>query len=295
MATKKVAKKPAKKAVKKAPAKKSPVKKVAQKTSKAPTKRVDAVSSARQDKANKVLHEAISKNNIKKVQTLITQGVDVNARDKEGWTALHFAAELGHTRICQLLIQAGADINAKSTMYGETALHLAVDNLALECCKYLIQASADIHTKNNDGSTPLHLAAETGSEDICRLLIQSGADVNAYDNADNKPIDLLIFEEEGELASLLRGEEKLVKKVPAKNASRKLLGKQHESKFPTWNVQAIGTALVRGYFTVEAATRDEAWEMAYDRINNIGLTNDELEFFEIRLEEQPGEVWLKKE
>ena len=102
-------------------------------------------------------------------------------------------------------------------------------------------------------------------------------------------------DEEGELASLLRGEEKLVKKGRAKNASRKLLGKQHESKFPTWNVQAIGTALVRGYFTVEAATRDEAWEMAYDRINNIGLTNDELEFFEIRLEEQPGEVWLKKE
>ena len=102
-------------------------------------------------------------------------------------------------------------------------------------------------------------------------------------------------DEEGELASLLRGEEKLVKKGREKNASRKLLGKQHESKFPTWNVQAIGTALVRGYFTVEAATRDEAWEMAYDRINNIGLTNDELEFFEIRLEEQPGEVWLKKE
>lgn len=294
MATKKVAKKPAKKAVKKAPAKKSPVKKVAQKTSKAPTKRVDAVSSARQDKANKVLHEAISKNNIKKVQTLITQGVDVNARDKEGWTALQFAAELGHTRICQLLIQAGADINAKSTMYGETALHLAAYNGALECCKYLIQASADIHTKNNDGSTPLHLAAETGSEDICRLLIQAGADVNAHDNAEMKPIDLF-FEEEGELASLLRGAEKPVKKVPAKNASKKALGKPHESKFSTWNVQAMGTALVRGYFTVEAATRDEAWDMAYDRINSVGLTDDELEFFEIRLDEQPEEVWLKKE
>lgn len=220
MATKNAAKKPAKKAAKKAPAKKSAVKKVAQKTSKTPTKRVDAVSSARQDTANKNLNEAIRKNNIKKVQTLITQGVDVNARDKEGWTPLHFAAELGHTGICQLLIHAGADIHAQSSKFDQTALHLAADNGALECCKTLIQAGADIHAKNDDDSTPLHLAAALGSVAICQLLIKSGADVNAFDNAEMKPIDL-IFEEEGELASLLRGAEKPVAKKAVKKTANK--------------------------------------------------------------------------
>ena len=218
MATKTVAKKPAKKAVKKAPAKKSAVKKVAQKTSKAPTKRVDAVSSALQDTVNKDLYEAISKNNIKKVQTLITQGVDVNARDNEGWTPLHYAAELGRTEICQLLIHADADIHAQSSKFDQTALHLAAGNDALECCKTLIQAGADIHAKNDDDSTPLHLAAALGSVAICQLLIKSGADVNAFDNAEMKPIDL-IFDEEGELASLLRGAEKPVKKTAARKPS----------------------------------------------------------------------------
>jgi len=288
MATKKAVKKaPAKKAAKKVP----PNVSAAKKATKAPTKK-GAMGPAHRPKASKGLYEAISKNNFKKLQALITQGVDVNARNKEGWTPLQCAAELGHAKICQLLVQAGADIHAKSSWFGQTALHLAADCGALECCKYLIEAGADVHAKNDDGSTPLHLAAEFQEENICRHLIQAGADVNARDEAGQKPVDLLL-EDEGELAELLRGSEKPVKKVPANKSSRKAPGKPSQSVLPTWNVQAIGTALVRGYFTVEAATRDEAWDMAYDRINNDGLTQDELEFFEIRLDEQPGEVWEK--
>lgn len=282
-----------KKAVENAPAKKLAVKKTTQKTSKAPSKKVGAAGPTRQDNAHG-LHEAISKNNIKKVQALITQGADANAKDGEGWSPLHVAAELGYTRMCQLLVQAGADIHAKSSEFGQTALHLAAMSGVLQCCKFLILAGADIHTKNAAGSTPLHVAAEYELAKIYRYLIQAGADVDAHDNDGMKPMDLIVAEE-SELASLLRGAEKPVKIRYTRNAPRKALRKPSESDCPTWNVQAIGTALVRGYFTVEAATRDEAWEMAYDRINNIGLTNDELEFFEIRLEEQPGEVWLKKE
>jgi len=288
MATKKAVKKaPAKKAAKKVPPKVSAVKKA----TKAPTKK-GAMGPAHRPKASKGLYEAISKDNFKKLQALITQGVDVNARDKEGWTPLQCTAELGHIRICQLLIQAGADIHAKSSMYGQTALHLAVEFGHLECCKYLIEAGADIHAKNEDGSTPLHLAAEGQDEDICLHLIEAGADVNAQDKAGNKPIDLL-FEEEGELASLLRGSEKPVKKVPANKASGTKLGKSAQSELPTWNVQVSGTALVRGHFEIQAITKNEAWKLATDRINYDGLSMDELEFLEIRLEEEPDDVWEK--
>jgi len=296
MATRKAVKKaPAKKAVKKAAkkvsAQKSAIKKATQKAIKAPTKK-GAAGPVRQDKINKDLDEAIGKGNIKRVQALITQGVDANAKNMEGWTPLHYAAELGHIRICQLLIQAGADIRIKSNTYGQTALHLAVEFGHLECCKYLIQAGADIHAKNEDGSTPLHLAVEGPSTDICLHLIEAGADVNARDEAGQKPVDLLL-EDEGELAELLRGSEKPVKKVPANKASGTKLGKSAQSELPTWNVQVSGTALVRGHFEIQAITKNEAWKLATDRINYDGLSMDELEFLEIRLEEEPDDVWEK--
>ena len=42
------------------------------------------------------------------MKALLAAGADVNAKEKEGWTALMLAAEKGHTEIVQLLKQAGA-------------------------------------------------------------------------------------------------------------------------------------------------------------------------------------------
>jgi len=42
------------------------------------------------------------------------EGVDVNARDDEGFTALHAAAVLGWVDIAKYLLEKGADPNAKS-------------------------------------------------------------------------------------------------------------------------------------------------------------------------------------
>ena len=45
-------------------------------------------------------------------KVLIQNGADVNAVDKDKWTALHFAAEKGHVDVAKVLIQNGADVNA---------------------------------------------------------------------------------------------------------------------------------------------------------------------------------------
>jgi ankyrin repeat protein len=44
------------------------------------------------------------------VRSLIAKGADVNAKDKEGKTALAYAKENSHTEIVQLLKQAGANV-----------------------------------------------------------------------------------------------------------------------------------------------------------------------------------------
>ena len=53
-------------------------------------------------------------------------GVDVNAKDWLGGTALLEAAIKGHKEVVELLIAKGADVNAKDK-YGKTPLYLAAE------------------------------------------------------------------------------------------------------------------------------------------------------------------------
>ncbi len=54
------------------------------------------------------IHEAAAGGNIKRVKQHLIEGVDVNAKYKDGWTPLHMAAEGGHREIVDLLIAKGA-------------------------------------------------------------------------------------------------------------------------------------------------------------------------------------------
>jgi len=67
---------------------------------------------AKTDK-ERMLIEAASKGNYAQIEDLIKQGVNVNAKDKYGWTALMHAASHGHLYVVMFLIEHGADVNAK--------------------------------------------------------------------------------------------------------------------------------------------------------------------------------------
>ena len=70
---------------------------------------------------------AILNNNIDFVHSSILSGVNVNAKDNAGNTALKLASERGQTEIVKLLLDAGADINIGNTN-DYTPLEMAILN-----------------------------------------------------------------------------------------------------------------------------------------------------------------------
>ncbi len=112
---------------------------------------------------------------IAKAKKLISSGVDVNAKNDDGWTALHWASRNGHTEIVKLLIKAWASVNTKNN-YGLTALMLASMYGHTEVAKFLINSVADVNIKNNNDKTAFMLAEEKGYSEIVNLLESADSD-----------------------------------------------------------------------------------------------------------------------
>jgi ankyrin repeat protein len=118
------------------------------------------------------------------VTFLCSLGVDVNAKDNEGWTALLLAADRNRASVVQTLTEKGADVDARCdcTGYlsgGWTALMIAAREGHNDIVRILVAKHADVSLKNNLGSTALPLAAHEGRVDVVRTLLANGADVNA--------------------------------------------------------------------------------------------------------------------
>jgi len=142
------------------------------------------------------IHQAAQEGNIEAVKQAIANGVDVNAKNNDGWTALHMAARFGQKEIGELLIAEGADVNAKNN-YGWTALYIAASNYRgnKEVVELLISEGADVNAKDDRGRAPLHGAAFDGHKEVVELLISEGADVNAKDDRGGTPLDAAEEEE----------------------------------------------------------------------------------------------------
>ncbi|MGI9626157.1 MAG: ankyrin repeat domain-containing protein [Longimicrobiales bacterium] len=117
------------------------------------------------------------------VEALIQQGLDVNAPQGDGMTALHWAAESGRVEIADLLLTAGAATNGLTRNGGYTPLHLAARNGRTSVVESLLEAGADATAATSSGnSTPLHLAAAIGDVQSVVLLLDHSAEVDVRES-----------------------------------------------------------------------------------------------------------------
>ncbi|MBM3892773.1 ankyrin repeat domain-containing protein [Candidatus Dependentiae bacterium] len=98
--------------------------------------------------------------------------------------ALHEAVVTGELDRVQELVGEGADIEARAGAFDCPALHTAVSNGHLEIARYLVdECAAHIEATGGDYDyTPLHLAVYHNQLPIARLLLLRGANVYALDN-----------------------------------------------------------------------------------------------------------------
>lgn len=130
------------------------------------------------------IQNAAMDGNMNEVKKFLQDGVDVNAVDKEGDSALIVASRWGYLDVVSLLIQEGADPNQQN-IASESALGEALvfdRKKDVQLVGELIKAGADIETQDEDGYTPLHTLAYNGhhrAPSIARTLLAQGANPNS--------------------------------------------------------------------------------------------------------------------
>jgi ankyrin repeat protein len=111
------------------------------------------------------------------IKLALTQGMDIEAADEEGWTALCWAVNQGHFETTKVLVEHNADVNHKDNE-GENVLMIAIqaEEVDLELIKYLLDNGAEIDAQDNIGWTTLSHSVNMDDIVVSKFLLEHGAD-----------------------------------------------------------------------------------------------------------------------
>lgn len=144
------------------------------------------ISGLEQAKLNISLYHAVLDKKPDEIRRLAKAGADVNAAWEYGVPLLMIIED---AESCKALIEGGADVNAKDKD-GRTALICAARRENLKVCALLVERGADVNIRDKDGISVLQEATIRNKPEICKLLILAGADarsvIKAFDELSYK-------------------------------------------------------------------------------------------------------------
>jgi len=115
------------------------------------------------------------------VESMIKQGVDVDAPEANGTTALHWAVYQQDAPLVKRLLEAHAKVSVVN-QFGSTPMQEAALTGNAEIIKMLLTAGADVESANAEGQTALMVVARTGNVAAAKALLIAGAKVNATES-----------------------------------------------------------------------------------------------------------------
>lgn len=119
-----------------------------------------------------LLHLACCRGLFSMVKLIVEHGADIELLDPDGWTPLHHLAEFNQNQeILSYLIEKGVDLDAKDK-YGSTALHYAVRNHAFEMVRQLVECGANLDAEDDSNRSVLDEAEYASAFKIVTYLEQ---------------------------------------------------------------------------------------------------------------------------
>ncbi|MCK5807875.1 ankyrin repeat domain-containing protein [bacterium] len=141
-------------------------------------------------------------NNKEMISILADGGANLNIKDNQGRTVLMWSVQFNRKSIANLLITRGAKINLFDKK-GRTALFNAVMSQQLRMVKMLVANGANTKLKDSNGNAPLHIATSLGDISVVQYLIEKGASVQSGDNHGNTPLLIALAKGYNDIALFL--------------------------------------------------------------------------------------------
>lgn len=143
------------------------------------------------EKASIIGKKELYTDDLKKLKTILSWGVDPNYKDKEKNknTPLHYAAMKKNEEAIKELIHYGAKQNYRNDK-GNTALHLSIEKGFRRISELLISSGANVNAQNDEGFTPLHIAVRNENKDMVNFLLRKGAKIDIKSKKGLTPLDI---------------------------------------------------------------------------------------------------------
>jgi CHAT domain-containing protein/ankyrin repeat protein len=140
------------------------------------------------------LHYAVQSGKLPLLELVANAKVNLNATDLQQRTGLHIATDqsLPNLAIIQKLIEKGMDLEAKDYS-GNTALHLASEDNKIELCQLLAKAGASLEAKNGSGETALALAKSNNHTELANFL-QNPTVNNSVGDSNSEAVPLAVLD-----------------------------------------------------------------------------------------------------
>lgn len=135
------------------------------------------------------LVRAIERQDLEKVQLLIKDGVNIDARIIYTKTPLTHAIDLHHSEVALQLLENGCNPTLTEDHFPYSQpIHLAAREDMSNIVEKLIEINCDPDVCDQDGMTPLHIASYFGHVDVVEMLIKHHAISDVQDSCGRTPL-----------------------------------------------------------------------------------------------------------